>query len=391
MHVLFLTHAFPRYAGDAAGSFLLRLATALRGEGVTVAVLAPHAPGYAEREPIDGIVVRRFRYAPDKLETLAYTGTMVEQVRTSWGARLALGGLLAAELRAALAAARELRPDVIHAHWWFPSGLAALPLSGRQPLVTTLHGTDVRLARASDLARPLFRQVLARSARTTAVSRWLAAETHAVAPALPAPLVARMPVAAELFSPGSARTRDCLLFVGRLNRQKGLELLLRALPLMRARASLDVVGDGEDAAALRALSASLGLRERVRWHGAVPQPALADFYRAATALVVPSLHEGLGLVAAEAQLCETPVVACDSGGLPDLVDHGRTGILVPPADAERLAAALDDLLGREDRGRALGVAGRQHALATFAPGAVARQYADIYRAALATRARRGAA
>jgi D-inositol-3-phosphate glycosyltransferase len=131
------------------------------------------------------------------------------------------------------------------------------------------------------------------------------------------------------------------------------------------------------------LAQALGLGDRVTWHGALPQPKLAEFYRSAAALVVPSVGEGLGLVAVEAQLCETPVVAFDSGGLPDVIQHDRTGVLVNDVDAGSLAAALISLFEREDRGASLGAAARMHALATFAPESVAKRYADIYRTAIA--------
>jgi glycosyltransferase involved in cell wall biosynthesis len=161
-------------------------------------------------------------------------------------------------------------------------------------------------------------------------------------------------------------------------------VLLHALSRIPDTAvGLDVVGDGDDRADLEQLAQALGIADRVQWHGAVPQPSLADFYRRAAALVVPSVNEGLGLVAVEAQLCETPVIAFDSGGLPDIVQHDRTGILVADVTADALAAAAVSLLERDDRGAALGAAGRLHALATFAPESVARRYADIYRAAIA--------
>jgi glycosyltransferase involved in cell wall biosynthesis len=221
------------------------------------------------------------------------------------------------------------------------------------------------------------------SAAVTAVSRWLAEEAQQVVSA-PFPIVAPMPVATELFSPGGERHEKRFLFVGRLNRQKGIEVLLHAVSRIPDRSiALDVVGDGEDRQALTDLATALDIGDRVTWHGAMPQPKLADFYRRATALVVPSVGEGLGLVAVEAQLCETPVVAFDSGGLPDVVQHDLTGVLVKEVDAGALAAALASLLQREDRGAALGAAGRLHALATFAPESVAQRYADIYRAAIA--------
>lgn len=386
MKVLFLTHSFPRQAGDAPGSFILKLATALRGEGIETSVVAPAAPGLANHDSLDDIPIERFRYAPRRFETLAYAGNMASQVQASWGARFTLLGFLGAEFRSAVKARRAWHPDVVHAHWWFPNGLVGTWLSrlANKPLVTTLHGTDVRLARAVAFSRPAFRHVMHHSAAVTAVSRWLAEEAREVV-STPMPMVAPMPVAAELFSPGGSRDAHRLLFVGRLNKQKGIELLLHALArLPDDSMKLDVVGDGEDRDALQELARALGVADRVTWHGAVPQPRLAEFYRSAAALVVPSVGEGLGLVAVEAQLCETPVIAFDSGGLPDIVQHDRTGVLVKTVDAAALAAAVVSLLERDDRGASLGAAGRLHALATFAPESVARRYADVYRSAIAS-------
>lgn len=385
LRVLFLTHAFPRFAGDAAGSFILRFARALRQLGIEVSVLAPHAAGLSTRDSVDGIEVVRFRYAPPSLETLAYTGTMAEQVRGSWSARLSLGSLLGAGFWRVLREQRRVAPQLVHAHWWFPAGVVAAATSrlSRVPFVTTMHGSDVRLARSAAGAATGLRWVLRASRATTTVSRWLADEAHAMTPELPSPRVSPMPAATELFTPSGTRAADRLLFVGRLNAQKGIELLLRALAAMRARLRLDVVGDGPDAESLRALAASLGIADRLTWHGALPHTALPDLYRRATALVVPSREEGLGLVAVEAQLCETPVIAFDSGGLRDIVTHGVTGILADVFTADALARAIDELLARPDRAASLGAAGRRAALAVFSPDAVARSYEAIYRAALA--------
>jgi glycosyltransferase involved in cell wall biosynthesis len=389
MKVLFLTHSFPRETGDAPGAFLLRLAVALKGEGVETRVVAPGGPGLGASEQLDGIQIDRFRYAPRKYETLAYAGNMANQVQSSFSAKVAMLGFLGAEFRVADHVRREFHPDVIHAHWWFPNGLVGTWLArmSGKPLVTTFHGTDVRLARSVAFARPGFRHVMRHSAAVTAVSHWLASEAQQVVSA-PSVTVAPMPVSAELFAAngnGESRSEDRLLFVGRLNKQKGIEMLLHALSrIPDSSISLDVVGAGEDLESLVALAQALGVADRVRWHGAIPQPKLAEFYRAAAAVVVPSIDEGLGLVAVEAQLCEAPVIAFDSGGLPDIVQHDRTGILVRDTDAGSLAAAIISTLARSDRGAALGAAARLHALATFAPESVARRYADIYRAAIAS-------
>lgn len=385
MNVLFLTHSYPRETGDASGAFVLRLARALgEHEGISVRVVAPAAATLASHEDIGGIAVDRFRYAPRRFETLAYGGNMAQQVSGSWSARFTMLGFLGAEFRCAIRIHNAFEPDIVHAHWWFPNGLVGTWLSrlANRPLVTTLHGTDVRLARSVAFSRPAFRHVLQNSTSTTAVSRWLA-EAAAGIVSVPSVDVAPMPVATDLFSPAGARGRR-LLFVGRLTAQKGLDRLLHALAAMQQTAELDVVGDGEQREGLGDLATALGVGDRVRWHGALPQPDLVAFYRTAAVLVVPSVDEGLGMVAIEAQLCETPVVAFESGGLADVVQHERTGVLVPSQNVGALAGALDDLLSRPNAGVALGAAGRLHALATFAPESVARRYAGIYRSAIAS-------
>jgi glycosyltransferase involved in cell wall biosynthesis len=384
MKVLFLAHSFPRHRGDAAGSFLLRLAVALRELDITVQVVAPHADDLSGAEEIDGIRVERFRYAPKQWENLAYTGEMAQRVQSSWSARLAMLSFLGADFVGAVQSRRRFEPDLVHAHWWFPGGLVGTWVAGLSniPLVTTLHGTDVRIARSVPAARPVFRHIVKQSAVVTTVSHWLSKEVFDLTQKRP--IVAPMPVASELFSSGGTRERERLLFVGRLNEQKGIAVLLQALAAMRTKVSLDVIGDGPARTQLNELATSLGITSRVRFLGELPQPALVDHYRSATALVVPSTGEGLGLVAVEAMMCKTPVVAFDSGGLVDVVQHDRTGILVPPGDVPALARALDDLLARPDRGAALGEAGRMYALSAFAPESAAQRYADVYRSALAT-------
>jgi len=379
--VLFLAHSFPRFAEDPVGSFVLRLALALRPLDVEVEVIAPASPGLPARDRVAGVPVRRFRYAPRALENLAYSGTMRQQVQGSWIAKAGLLGLVISEYVTTRRMLREFQADLLHAHWWFPAGwvgsYAAPPR--RVPLVTTLHGSDLRLAQSSRIAAPLFRRVMRRSAVVTTVSRWLSEGTTALVPDV-RPTIAPMPVDDTLFRPGGDRRRDRLLFVGKLNAQKGIDHLLHALAMMRHRPMIDiVVGVGSVPTDAQALAERLGLTKQLQWHPLVAQAALAEFFRTATALVAPFVDEGLGLVVVEAQLCEAPVVAFRSGGLPDIVQHERTGLLVSPGDPGALATALDRLLDLEDQGAEWGREGRRHAVATFAPSAAAGRYLEVYR------------
>lgn len=164
------------------------------------------------------------------------------------------------------------------------------------------------------------------------------------------------------FTPGSRRERrearaslgadhaPTLLFVGRLDPIKGIELLLESVARMRVPARLIVVGgnpDGDpEVDRLRALATDLGIGERVRFPGAISQRELPRYYRGADALVVSSRYESFGLAAVEALACGTPVVAAQVGGLPSIVREGENGLLVrwrsPESFAERLDTLLED-------------------------------------------------
>jgi D-inositol-3-phosphate glycosyltransferase len=151
-----------------------------------------------------------------------------------------------------------------------------------------------------------------------------------------------------------------LLFVGRIQPLKGLDVAIGALGELRdERAQLVVVGgpsgpdgEAEEAKALR-LADELGVADRIRWVEPQPHHLLATYYRAADVCVVPSRSESLGLVALEAAACGTPVVAAAVGGLRTLVEHGETGLLVEERQPEAFARAVDALLVDSAKARAM--------------------------------------
>jgi D-inositol-3-phosphate glycosyltransferase len=148
-----------------------------------------------------------------------------------------------------------------------------------------------------------------------------------------------------------------LLAVGRLDPIKGVDLLLESVARMRTPATLVLVGgdpDGDpELDRLRARSGELGLAGRVRLPGAVAHERLADYYRAADALVIASRYESFGLVAVEALACGTPVVAAKVGGVPSVVRDGENGLLVPWRCPAAFAEQLDALLADGPRLRRL--------------------------------------
>jgi D-inositol-3-phosphate glycosyltransferase len=184
-----------------------------------------------------------------------------------------------------------------------------------------------------------------------------------------------------------------LLFVGRIQPLKAPDVLLRAAaellrrdPSLRGRLVVAVVGGPsgsglEHPDALEQLARELGIRDVVRFEPPAAQPQLADWYRSADVVVVPSHNETFGLVALEAQACGTPVVAASVGGLRTAVRDGVSGILVPGHDPAAYADVLEELLRNPARRRRLATGALTHS-AGFGWSATAAGVLASYRDAL---------
>lgn len=377
MRVLHLTSSFPRSVDDHVAPFLLDLARAQVQAGLDVAVLAPHDPGAARHERLDGIEVHRFRYGPDSAERLAYRGGLLGRARTASGV-LALPLFFLAFAFATLRLTRRLRPDVLHAHWWLPGGLCAAPASRltRTPLLLTLHGSDVHLLRHRPV-RWCGSAVLGQAATVAAVSEDLRETLGQVLGPSRQVTVLRMPVV-RMPDPAPAPVSPPLrlLAAGRLSPEKGFDVLLSALRLALADgldATLELVGSGPEHDRLVRLAAPLGGRVRLR-----PAESRDQLWRRmdlAHAVVVPSRREGLGLVALEALGRGRPVIASRVGGLPGVVLDESDGLLVRADDPRALADALRAFAAAAPAGPPTG-----RALDAHAPERVGRLHAAAYAA-----------
>ena len=195
--------------------------------------------------------------------------------------------------------------------------------------------------------------------------------------------------------------RPSVVFVGRITRQKGLPYLLRAardLPPAQIVILAGAPDTAEIAAEVEALADDLrAKRDGVVWvQGMLPKPEVIQVLSHATVFACPSIYEPMGIVNLEAMACETAVVATATGGIPEVVADGTTGLLVPleqahdgtgtPLDPDRfvadLAGAITALLDDPDRARAMGRAGRERAVGQFSWGAIAERTIEVYRAAM---------
>jgi glycosyltransferase involved in cell wall biosynthesis len=335
MKVAVLTTSYPRYEGDAAGTFVAGGVQALRERGVEVEVVSPAS----------------FRHFG-----IAYGHGVVGNLRRDPWRGLLLPAMLASFARAARRAARDA--DLVHAHWL---GAGIVARATGKPFVLQLWGTDVELARRFRLPA----RTVVRAARSAiCASRALAQDARELGAREVRVIPSGVDVPARVGEPTDPPE---VLFVGRLSAEKGILDLVQAAEGM----PLVVAGDGP----LRAqVPGALGF---------VPHHELGPLYERAAVVAVPSHREGFGVVALEAMAHGRPVVASAVGGLLDIVVDGETGLLVPPGDVTALRAALERLLGDADLRRRLGEAGRERAREHFAWPAVTDATIAAYEDALA--------
>jgi starch synthase len=307
--------------------------------------------------------------------------------------------------------------DLAHSHTWYANhaGQLAKLVHGAAHVVTA-HSLEPRRPWKADqlgggyrLSSWVERTAYLAADAVIAVSRGMRADVLDAYPDLdPAKVVvvgngvdaqAYRPVHAPdvVSSLGVDPDRPYALFVGRITRQKGLMHLLAAAEQLPADAGLVLCAGAADTPTERAQVADAVAELQTRRSGVVwieamlPREQLVPLITGATVFIVPSVYEPLGIVNLEAAACGTAVVASDVGGIPEVVDDGRTGLLVhydaedPKAFAEGLAARTAELLADPARAQAMGEAGRERVLAEFGWPAIAAHTVEVYERVLAAR------
>ena len=349
---------------SGAENHLLLLLPALRERGFDIRVVMLH-----EDEP----------GAHEFASRLGAGGVPVEKLRLT----RALSPTVLARLRRSI---RRQRPAILHTHLvhadfhGLPAGwLARIPV-----LISTKHGfnpfrdgrafavADRTVARLADVHIAISRGLASYLAEREGFSEESFEIVHYGIEAGPEP------------PPPSGDPR--LAIVGRLIPIKGHDVLLRAVAAVRRelpQVTLRIAGDGPLEHELRATVGELGLEDGVTFLGRVAPVAPA--FEDAQVVVVSSFGEGFGMVALEAMERGRPVIASAVGGLPEIVEDGRTGLLVPAGDVDALAAAILELVRDPERAAAMGSAGRARALAYFSQDRCTDRIEALYRAALRLR------
>ena len=357
MTVLVLSHMFPNELDAGAGIFVLEQIRALRKSGVDVLVVSPTpwAPralrflpsvrkymNIPQRSVVDGFSVERPRVLTlPKKHGFALSGVMYY---------LSCRRLLRRFIR-------KTKIDVIHAHTLLPDGFAAV-LLGREfhiPVVCTAHGSDVNVYPfTSRLVRRATTWALHHLDRVITVSDNLRSQAIALGGS-PAITVIHNGADTASFKAieksyarntlGLPATGKVVCFVGFLREEKAVEYLLEAFALLgKPDTTLCLVGDGPLKKTLQNRARDLAIIERCVFAGNRPHNEIPLWLSASDCLVLCSLSEGLPTVLPEAMLCKVPVIATPVGGVPEIVRHGETGLLVRPRDSAAITHALHLLL-----------------------------------------------
>jgi len=397
--ILLVTSSYPRWQGDATTPFVHHLAQDLRLLGWEVRVLAPHAPGAARDEVLDGVPVHRFRYLwPESLETVCYDGGALVKLRANRWNYARIPFLVVAQWFAILAQVIRRNVALVHSHWLLPQGLTAAVTARlfRLPHVSTVHGGDIfalQGAVSRACKRFVIRQadvVTVNSTATETAVRQLAPDSRNL---LRIPMGASDGARHDAAEVATLRARHCrgngplLVFVGRLVMEKGVGDLLEAVHRLQASMpgiSALIVGDGPERGRFERQAEQLGIAGRITFCGWLAPEMVQLHLQAADFFVGPSRPapdgwvEAQGITLIEAMLAGLPVISTATGGITDAIRHEETGLIVRPQASDEIAGAVRRLAGDPELAMRLGRAARVLALQEFTRDVCAGRFSAVY-------------
>jgi glycosyltransferase involved in cell wall biosynthesis len=393
-HILVFSSVYPMTIDGNHGSFIREAILRLLPSGVKFTVFAPAYEGSSSYQ-LDNIKIYRFRYCPKRFENLVRDGAPTKLQKQPIYLIVAALYIILGTVQLLWVCSKE-KPDLIHVHWPFPHGLMAILASKlfKIPMVFSFHGAELLLAKKFGFVALILRWLLPFAKGITANSSFtqkLILELKNV----PVTIIPYgLTIEAKLPHPPLPDAIHQILFVGRLDERKGLRYLLEALPLVLKEQSvrLRIVGRGILENEIESQCTAMGLNKFVDFLGFVSKDELAEEYASCSIFVLPAIvdskgdTEGLGIVLIEALAHEKPVVASAVGGIIDVIQSGKTGLLVPEKDPPALAHAIISILADPELSQRLGRAGLQDIQTRFSWTRIVPLWQDTFSKALSSSA-----
>jgi glycosyltransferase involved in cell wall biosynthesis len=363
--LLLFASTFPRWEDDTEiPRFVFELGVELR-RYFEVYALAPHTPGAAKSENLEGIQVIRFPYYPEEKQRLAYGTGMMSSLKANPWNYLQVPSFLFCQWLALRRTIRNYKIDIVNSHWMIPQGfIASLPPRLPCKQVLTIHAAGLFALRRLPLGKSMARRVVRRSDLIYSVSSY---NQQILEQLVRRKVDCRiLPMGIDTYyyenpsDPATLRNELALpagkiiLYVGKLNEKKGVTYLLQAFHAIaqdQPDCHLVIVGTGLLDEALKRETQRLELESRVIFAGQQGKESVRNYFRAADLVVVPSIidstgeTEGLPVVLLESLASGKPVVATHVAGAPDVIVDGHNGFLAEPKNpgdlADKMAQALN--------------------------------------------------
>jgi len=371
MKILVLTSTFSRRENDTEPKFVDNLCQYLSREN-TIDVVAPHDKGIPTRESLDNIEVYRFRYCIERWETLAYNGGILPSLRENRLRLLLVPFFIISQLLLSIKLIRSNDYDIIHAHWIIPQGfiaiVARLFTKNRPAIILTSHGGDLFALKGTMLSR-LKTWITQRTDHLTVVSS--AMKEKAAELDLDEENISVIPMGVDsyhmFFPPEESVERKDLIFVGRLVDKKGIEYLIKSLPLVLEKhpeQQLTIIGDGPLKQPLLELCSALGIENAITFEGPLINQAIPPYLQQAAIAIIPSVvtasgdQEGAPVAIMETLACACPTIVSDYPGARDIIKDNDNGLLVAQRSPQQIADKINYLIENPQARKNLGENGR---------------------------------
>ncbi len=370
MRLLVLTTTFPRWKQDSTPSFIYEWSKRLQENGFEIIVLAPSHYGAKRFEIMDKMKVYRFPYFyPAKFQRLAYGGGILPSLKKSNLAKIQVPFFFLSELYYALKLVRKENIDVIQSHWLIPSGLIGAvckKVYGKKHISTELAAGLAALD-ILPFKKRIFNFIIRKSDKMTVLSNYIQKRLFCyVGSEILKRKIVVIPLGIDtikyqrnndkllLRKKYDIKSKNVILFIGRIVEKKGVQYLIKAMPdilLEYPDTQLVICGDGPLKTDFENLTMNMGLENQIRFAGYVSDENIKIGYLSLSdILVVPSIltknkdTEGLGVVILEGLATGTAVTASDIGGIPDIIKDGENGFLVQPESSDDIAQKVVKIL-----------------------------------------------
>ena len=389
MKIGVITSAYPEFEDDPHGIFVHRLMREISKHGHEVHILAPYTGGKT-KYALEGVQVERFHYFyPKKFQRLCGRSGMIDNVKEGLFVKLQVSTFILFNIVHSLRKLKDM--DLIHVHWLIPNGLGALFAKKihKIPYISTIYGEEVYLSQRYKLEFSL-RNFVNNSSKSITISK--ATLNSCIDIGLKKEELDIIPFGVDidfykpLKIPKDENTFQ-ILAVGYLIERKGFEYLIKAVKevlKVHENIQLTIVGSGPLEEKLKNIIKELNLESNAKIMKNVSDEELLHLYNLSDLFVLPSVvdsqgnTEGLGVVLLEAMACRLPVIGSDTGGIPDIIQDGETGLLVPEKDISGLSKAVLSLIENEDLREKLAVNGYNRVKERFSWEKIAEDYITVY-------------